>query len=360
VERKHGGNIYQVARQMGINADKIIDFSANINPLGYSSCVNKIFDNPEGLILNYPDEHACDFINALSSYHDLPTQCFLAGNGSTEFICLLPSILRPKSVLIVAPAFTEYGHSFQRAKGVVFYSDTQESDCFAIQQKKLAEELKRGYSAFYICNPVNPTGMLIPQDIMKGIVSNASKKATAVIIDETFMDFNEAQSMKSQVAKFDNLIILRSMTKFFALPGLRNGYIISQTKNIEKIRERIEPWSINNIAQHAGIESLKDGQYIQKTVKYINEARAVLCSSLKTIPSLTVFNSRANFILIKLKDSARINAVELSDRLLKKALMIRTCEDFHGLSDRFFRVAVKKKNDNKKLVAELRKILVRE
>lgn len=354
---KHGGNVYQVARQMGLKAEDIIDFSANINPLGYSSRVKKVFASSDIAILNYPDQEAYDFVNALSSYHTLPAENFLVGNGSTEFIYLLPGIIRPKSVLIVAPTFTEYGFSFQRSKGVVFYFNALEKDKFFIQEKRLFDELKRGYSALYICNPVNPTGVLIPAEKMKGIISYAYKKGTDVIIDETFMDFTEEHSVKAQIKNFDNLFILRSMTKFFALPGLRAGYLISHTKNIEKIRGRQEPWSINAIAQCASVESLRDSAYIQKSIRYVSEAREAFVDDLKKLPFLTVFNGCTNFLLLKLNDSAPVNVSQLYDKLLEKGIVIRTCDDFQGLNNSFFRIAVKKRNENRKLVSELKKIL---
>lgn len=354
---KHGGNVYQVARQTGIKTESIVDFSANINPLGYSSRVKKVLISSDIAVLNYPDLESSDFIHALSLYHNLPAKNFLAGNGSTEFIYLLPGIIRPKSVLIVAPTFTEYEYSFQRAKGVIFYFTTQEKDNFIIQEKKLLDELKRGYSALYICNPVNPTGVLIPTEVLKEIVNYASKKGTIVIIDETFMDFTEEQSIKAQIKKFDNLIVLRSMTKFFALPGLRAGYLISNEKNIEKIRKRQEPWSMNAIAQLAGIESLKDSAHIQKSINYISEARKAFVTELQKLPFLTVFPSCTNFMLIKRHESAALTISELYEKLLAKGILIRTCEDFQGLDNTFFRIAIKKKNENKKLISELKKII---
>jgi threonine-phosphate decarboxylase len=355
---KHGGNIYQVARRKGLKPENIIDFSANINPLGYSSRVKNVLASSENAILNYPDPIAYDFINALSSFHNLPAENFLVGNGSTEFIYLLPGIIRPKSVLVVAPTFTEYKYSFQQAKGVLFYYNTLEKDHFVIQQKKLFDELKRGYSALYICNPANPTGVLVPEGTMKEIIGYACKKGTSVILDETFMDFTEQHSLKAQIKNFDNLYILRSMTKFFALPGLRAGYLISNGKNIEKIIKRQEPWSMNAIAQQAGIESLKDHAHMQKSILYVRETREAFVKELTKLPYLTVFKGSANFLLLKLNESAPVTVSGLYEKLLDKGIVIRTCEDFQGLSDMFFRIAVKKKNENKKLVSELKRLLI--
>ena len=359
MERKHGGDIYQVACESGIRPEEIIDFSANINPLGYSARVKNLLKDIEGLVINYPDRKAVDFIDALSAHHNFPGDNFLSGSGATEFVHFFPTIIRPKSVLVVAPTFTEYEYSYQRAKGVVFYLNTSEKDNFILQKKQLLDELKRGYSALYICNPANPTGALVPLETMEEIVNYACKKGTNVIIDETYMDIVEKHSMKKLTKNFDNLFILRSMSNFFALPGLRSGYLISHAKNIEKIRTKQMPWTMNPDAQRAPAQSLTDNAYIQKSIKYISEARTALFSELKSIAPLTVFKSSVNYLLVKLQTSARITAPELYEKLLEKGLLIRTCEDFNGLDELFFRVAVKKKNENKKLVTELKKILVK-
>ncbi len=357
VERKHGGNIYQVARQLGVKPETIIDFSASINPLGYAPRVKKALAAPETAVLNYPDPNAEAFINALAAYHKLPAGHFIAGNGSSEFIHLLPYTLKPKSVLIVAPAFTEYEHTYQRAKGVVFFFTTTEKDGFAIQEKALFDELKRGYSAVYLCNPGCPTGVLHPTKMLRDLVAVAAKKSTAVILDETFIDFAEENSLKQETAHFENLLILRSMTKFFALPGLRAGYAITHPKNVEKWREQLPPWSMNALAQRAATESLLDATHIHKTLQFMQENRDALAADLKALPHLSVFKSSANFLLIKLADAARLNAPQLAEKLLAKGILIRSCEDFQGLTDRYFRVAVKKKIENKKLCSELKKLL---
>jgi len=357
VERKHGGNIFQVARQKGLNAENIIDFSANINPLGMSPRAKKIIASSSSALSNYPDNEAYEFINELSIYHDLPADNFIAGNGSSEFITLIPAILRPKSVLMVAPTFSEYEYSFHRAKGVVFYLNTREKDGFILEGKTLFDELKRGYSALYLCNPCNPTGVMLPADMLKEIITAASKKGTCVILDETYTDFNENNSVKSMVKKYDNLIILRSMSHFFALPGLRIGYVISHTKHIERIRNRQAPWSINTIAQQAGIESLKDHGFIQKSIKYNSTTMPAFAKDLQSLPFITVFESHASFILFRMSESAPVSPEELYEKLLAKKLLVRMCDDFQELDNSFFRVSVKKKNENKKLVSVIRKIM---
>ncbi len=353
----HGGTIYKIARKFGIEPRDLLDFSANINPLGFSRRVEKVFSDHSTAILNYPDCAAYAFIRELSRYHNLPCENLLAGNGSTEFIFLLPRLLKPGKVLIVVPAFSEYESSVRLANGKVFYFITREGEKFTIVQDTLLKEMQQGYDALYICNPGNPTGVLTPYEVVKQIVRHAQERETQVIVDETFIDFNENHSLKYAVNQFENLYVLRSMTKFYAIPGLRAGYIISCRENIAKLRRMQEPWSMNALAQCAGIESLKDSAYIKRTLQYVSAARQTLASDLQKFSSLKTFESAANYLLLKLRDSARVSVAELYERLLQRKIIIRACHNFQGLDDRYFRIAVKKKSENKRLVAELKNIL---
>jgi threonine-phosphate decarboxylase len=357
VQNVHGGTIYAIARELGIAPDKLIDFSANINPLGFSTRVKKALLQNQGAILHYPDRGAYDLVCQLVRYHDIPAHSILAGNGSTELIFLLPRVLHLKRVLLVVPTFSEYETSIRSVNGQVYYFKTLEKDQFCINAERLLRELRKGYDALYICNPANPTGVLTPLDMLQDVVKSARVKATRVIVDETFIDFNESQSLKYQINKYENLYILRSMTKFFGLPGLRAGYVISSEKNITKLRERQEPWTMNVLAQYASIESLKDRQFIKRTIVYVKDARQKLIAELNKLPYLRVFPSAANYLLLKLDKSAPTTVPQLYKRLLQKGIIIRKCDSFEGLVDKFFRVAVRKYNENRRLVKELAEAL---
>jgi threonine-phosphate decarboxylase len=357
VQNVHGGTIYAIAREFGIAPDQLIDFSANINPLGFSPRIKKTLQQNERLILHYPDRSAHDLICELSRYHGIPAHSILAGNGSTELIFLLPRVLQPKRVLLVVPAFSEYETSIRKVSGKIFYFKALETDQFCINAERLLRELRKGYDALYICNPANPTGVLTPPDILKELVNYAHDKSTHVIIDETFIDFNENRSIKHLVKKYENLYILRSMTKFFGLPGLRAGYVISSEKNIIRLREQQEPWTMNVLAQYASIESLKDTQFIKRTIVYVKEARQKLIVELNKIPCLKIFPSAANYLLLKLEKSAPLTVPRLYERLLQKGFIVRKCDSFEGLDNTFFRIAVRKYNENRRLVKALAEAL---
>ena len=360
MQNVHGGTIYEIARKMGIKPEQLSDFSANINPLGFSPRVKKALLQNKSTILHYPDREAYDLVDQLSCYHDLPAHSILTGNGSTELIFLLPRVLRPKRVLLVVPTFSEYETSIRKVNGKVFHFKTFEKDQFCINAERLLGELSKGFDMLYICNPGNPTGVLTPYDVLLDVVKYARDKSTRVIIDETFIDFNKNQSVKYLTNQYENLYVLRSMTKFFGLPGLRAGYVISSKKNIIKLREQQEPWTMNALAQHASIESLKDRGYIKRTILYVQEARQKLIKELNKSPLLKIFPGAANYLLLKLEKSAPLTVSQLYERLLQKRIIIRKCDSFDGLDDKFFRVAVRKYSENRKLVAELAKELRQE
>lgn len=353
----HGGTIYTIARRMGIDPSDLLDFSASINPLGFSPRVKKALRSHDSAILHYPDQEAHDFVQELARYHCIPAENILAGNGSSELIFMLPKVLKMSRTLLVVPTFSEYESSIRQAGGKVCYYRTTEKKGFSIQPRKLLRELRQGYDALYICNPNNPTGVLTPKEVLKDIVLAARKQSAVVIIDETFIDFNENQSLKYLTQKIENLYILRSMTKFFALPGLRAGYLISSAENIKKMREQQEPWTMNALAQYAGIESLRDRGYISRTGNYVKRARQELIAGLADIACLKVFDSGANYLLVKLHASAPMRVAGLYEKLLQKKIIIRQCNTFQGMGDSYFRIAVKKKSENKRMIGQLKKIL---
>lgn len=352
----HGGNIYAAAKELGVRPEKLIDFSANINPLGYPAGLRKILRKPHTAILNYPDPNAHDCIAALSRYHRMPRSCFMVGNGSTEFIYLLPDVIRPHRVIMLTPAFTEYRRSYRFRNVHITSFPSLPEDRFIPDIDKLCHMLQNGYDALYLANPGNPTGVLMPKQDVEKIVRNAQRHGTVVVLDEAFIDFNESHSLKKRVQVYKNLFILRSLTKFFGMPGLRIGYLISHPDNIQKVSQYRHPWSVNSIAQCAAIEAVKDAKFIERTRAYVADAKNRLIGDLSAIEELSIFLGTANFLLLRLC-SPHYTARDLYQQLLQHGLIIRTCEDFEGLDSSYFRIAVRKKTENRRLVSALKKIV---
>lgn len=355
IDHIHGGNIREVAGRHGLEPEEIIDFSASINPLGMSERARRAVINGLDSVMRYPEQFADTLASKISEFHEVPEECIIAGNGSTELIYLIPRAFRPKKALIIIPTFSEYKNSleFSGCKTDAFL--LTEADGFKVDVGIIAEALKNGYDILYLCNPGNPTGALTPKDTVLEITDEALKYRTICVVDEAFIDFAENESVKKEAVERPNLIVLRSMTKFFGIPGLRVGFALSSKGNIDRMTACKEPWSVNALGSLAAIESLIDMEYIEKSRRYITEERNYLFSLLAGVPWLKPFPSAANYILIKI-ELYGLNADVLFESLAKEGIMIRSCTSFDGLENRFFRVAVRKREENERLVNRLKLI----
>jgi threonine-phosphate decarboxylase len=352
---EHGGNVFAVARSLGLPPEKLVDFSASINPLGMAPGVPAALAGCVDRLLHYPDKGAAELKEALAGYHGVcPTEIAVA-NGSTELIHLLPRLVAGMGGghkgLIVAPAFAEYAMALDRAGWQIDYFTLDSRDNFSLPLPALKEKLSEGYDLLFICNPGNPTGALIPKPLVAEIIELCRESGTFLALDEAFIDFCEEESAKDLVRGLERGVVLRSMTKFFAIPGLRLGYALGAPATIDAIASLQDPWSVNTAAQVAGIASLYDEAYCSRTRNYVSEERAFLMDSLARVPGLKTYGARANYLLVELLEG--IKAPELRARLLKRGVLIRDCSNFHGLDDRFFRVAVRLREENQLLMENL-------
>jgi len=357
MKKDHGGNVSEISRIYGIDEDRIIDFSASINPLGYPPGLREAIIKDFDSVLNYPDIDSFDLVSGLSGYHGIDHDCILLGNGSTEFMYWIPMVFKPKRALIVTPAFSEYEKGLAMGGTEVSYFQADEKTGFSVDIARLCKRMKEGFDIVYFCNPANPTGVLTPKEELCQIIKCAGEAGILLIVDEAFIDFIEEESVKREVLRFSNLIVLRSMTKFFGIPGLRLGYIMSDPSCIVKIRENRIPWTVNSLLQGAAVKTLFDKDYIRKTREFILPERDFLKNALNKIPGLRAFESTVNFLLVSIDNRAGINSIELRDRLAPEGILIRDCSNFHGMEDRYFRVAVKRHEQNIILIEKLKRIM---
>jgi threonine-phosphate decarboxylase len=232
----HGGNIYEIAERYGLKPSAIIDFSSSINPLGLSKKAAKKIQKELSAILNYPDPQCFHLTQALAQFLELKEDQILVGAGSTEFIYAIPRVLKIQRALIVTPAFSEYENALEGTKeraAEIHYFETREEDGFEISVESLLSAMTQGYDALYLCNPNNPTGILTEKKDLLKILAQAERERIWFILDEAFIDFIGRESLIEETASCSRLIILRSLTKFFALPGLRAGYLISNPRVID-------------------------------------------------------------------------------------------------------------------------------
>jgi len=343
----HGGDIYGIKRKYH---KEVIDFSANINLLGLPSRIKKLLRRNLDTVLHYPDPQAKDLIKAIARYWDIGEENILVGNGSIELIYLLAAAFKPKTALIAAPDFSEYERAMTIVKSRLRFLKLREENNFRFDiTQVIASDI------FIISNPHNPTGNIINNS--RDEIARMPPKI--IVIDEAFMDFvpgEKNSTMISRAVKSKKIFVLRTMTKFFALPGLRCGYLIGHKDAIRMLKKYQAPWSVNSLAQIAAGNLLSDRTYIEKTRHYVGTEREVLFNEFSGIEGLKVFPSKVNFILVKIEKKG-INSHFLSGRLLEKGIMIRDCSNFRNLNNKFIRVAVRKRGENMQLIRALKEIL---
>lgn len=352
----HGGTIFATARRMGVPLSSLTDFSASINPLGLPPLVRAAIGDALDSLVHYPDTGHEELKEALAHYHGLASGHFVVANGSTELIYQVPAILPGKRALLAAPCFSEYERALERQQWEVHHFPLAPGDGFSLDLPRLEAKLAEGYDAFYLCNPGNPSGTLYPPHIVERVCELCRAAGTFLVLDEAFMDFCEEASAKHAVVNCDNALILRSMTKFFGIPGLRLGYAMASEQVCRSIDARGVPWNVNTLALAAGAASLADPEYKRRTILFVDQERRLLCDLLGSLPLLKVYPSRANFLLVEILGP--MTARELAQKLLTELVIIRDCATFNGLSPHFFRIAVRTRAENERLVTCLEKILL--
>jgi threonine-phosphate decarboxylase len=339
----HGGP-YSVS---GIDS-RIVDFSSNVNPLGFPARVKKAIDYSK--ISTYPDHHSTKLKQALSKYLGVSTTNIAIGNGATEIIYDFCRAVSKYKVLIMSPTFGEYEAASRLcgSRPEFFATLNLESDLERFIQKIPKNGL------IFVCNPNNPTGELVPKQSMEKIIIAAKTKSTLVFVDECFIELiqNPNQSVIGMMPKYQNLFVLRSLTKSFGLAGLRLGYGVGN-KNLIAILNKIKvPWSVNGLAHQAGLAALSDKTFLAKTRRLIKTESKFLINSISNIDGFSCLDSATNFILIKTKQPAKL----VQKKLLHKNILVRDCSNFLNLGTHYIRIAVKTHKENQKLVSALEAI----
>ncbi|MBI1912960.1 MAG: threonine-phosphate decarboxylase [Deltaproteobacteria bacterium] len=354
----HGGNIWEASVKGSSSPDSILDFSASINPLGLSPKAQEAIVNALSLIPPYPDPESKAITQAISRYYGLNDENLAVGNGSTEFIYLIPHVFKPKKALIIEPAFSEYAKALRLGGCRVERFTLSPKDSFSLDIDKLKKKLKSGsYNLLYIANPANPSGSVIKKEALIELSKYCASVGTIVVIDEAFADFYGDESIIKEAQTLKNVIVLRSLTKFFSMAGLRLGFTISNKRIIERFKKALPPWSVNTLAAFAGAQALGDNLYIEKTMEWLKDEREFLFSALSSIRDFQVFPSFVNYFLVKIT-SGHLSSPELKARLFKKGILIRELSAFKGLGPEFFRVAVKSRKDNEELIAAFKAVFV--
>ncbi|WP_160687820.1 threonine-phosphate decarboxylase CobD [Clostridium sp. C2-6-12] len=345
----HGGNAKEISRSNNMDYDKIIDFSANINPLGMPESVKKAIVENLSEAEKYPDITYYELKSAISEFEDVTSNNIILGNGAAEVLFNVVRGINPRKSLVLAPTFSEYEEAVKAINGDIIYYYLNEESQFHIKEDIL-NYIKEDLNLLFICNPNNPTGVITKRELLIKVLKKAEEYNVFVVIDESFLDFiNEDLSMIMYISEFQNLIVIKSLTKFFALPGIRIGYGISGNIQLMKKVESISPaWNINIFAEIATKAGLKDENYIRNSIKYISDEKDYLYRELSKINELRVYEPSVNFILLK-----TLTKINLKEELLKYDILIRSCSNYNGFTNNYYRVAVRSHEENSILIKSL-------
>lgn len=359
---EHGGNIYEMSNEYGGEQYRVLDFSANINPLGVPESIRKtITFNVENLA-NYPDPECRELRNGISEYLQVPANNIIAGNGASEIISLVLEAQRPGKILVPAPTFSEYSLAAEKFNIEIEYFELKEEDDFKLDIGHLMAGLPKEIEAVILCNPNNPTSQLVTKEDLLEFVAYAKKRNIFVIVDECFIELTEGSNLNSAVQytdKYDNLFIIRAFTKLFAIPGLRLGYGIGSSNVVKKMWEKKMPWSVNMFSCCLGGVFKEEGEYLKRTALWLREEKQWLYEELCRLEQLKVFKPQTNFILMKILADG-VTAEGLKTGLASRGILIRNASNFTFLNNRFFRIALKDRASNLRLVNELKSILAEE
>lgn len=348
---EHGGNVYFESRCRGLRIEQLIDFSANINPLGPSPLALKAIQGSLDLISHYPDPDCTELTEELANYLQVDPGMIVVGNGGAEAIQLAADVLGPDTGLVLSPTFSEYARAIQRAGGRAIPVAFEDFDAHL-----------DGVDVVFLCNPNNPTGSIMPRCKVLDIVRCAQRCGATAVVDEAFIDFVESAdsyTVRGDVGDGANLIVVGSLTKSFAIPGLRVGYAVAPERLASRLREARQAWSVNCLAQAAAVASLRDVDYIARTREYVATEREFLLEGLGELAGVHGFRiwpPAANFILISLAPDSP-TASEVRRHMAERGLLVRDCSSFPLLDDRSVRIAVRARDENERLLGELGRVL---
>ena len=358
----HGGNIYKIYREKGMK--EILDYSSNINPYGLPKKFERAVIENLSVLEKYPDPDYVELREEIAKTNKVELKNIIVGNGATEIIFLYMKVLKAKKILIVSPTFGEYERAMKATLDdiQVDYFKLEEAENFVLNIEKIKTELQKKYDLLVICNPNNPTGQFLSIKELEKILEKCTEVGTKLFVDEAFVEFVEDWGEKSIIKtgkNKKNLFVLRAFTKFFAIPGLRLGYgICFDDEFMTKMLEKKEPWSVNNIAELAGKILLQDKEYIEKTNNWIKIEKKYMYENLKEIEGLKTYKTEINFILVKIKNEYlyKVNAQILREKMLEKGILIRDASNFVYLNDNYFRLAVKDRKNNVRVLEALKEI----
>lgn len=340
----HGGDIYDKQIQL--------DFSVNINPLGIPERVEEAIYKSVRQCVHYPQINAQTLCEETGRMLGISSENLIFGNGASELFMAMIHALKPQKILIPVPSFYGYEHAAMAAEGEVVFYETKKEEKFLLTER-FFKVLDADIDLLFLANPNNPTGALLDRDFLIKILDICREKEIVVVADECFIDFCEnGYSLLGETENYRNLIVVQAFTKIFSIPGVRLGYLVCSNENILlEIQRHLPEWNTSVAAQAAGIACTKETEFINETRAYVKRERQFLETELGQA-GFTVYSGQADFILMY-DDKLLHKGKSLYDYLLQRGILIRDCQSFWGLSKGYYRIAVKKHDENVILLQEI-------
>lgn len=357
----HGGNLEEVAARYGWAAEDLIDFSANVNPAGppggvMSRLAQLVSDR--GMLARYPDPDCRALRDAISAHLDVEPICIVVANGSAALLDVVLRALRPKRCLLPIPAFSEYYRGLLAANVECSFFQLDAHHNFELEADTFVSTSRQDQCNFWIIsNPHNPSGSAIAPQALLALATRALELNATVLLDEAFIDYCPELSLSRSAVTLRNVVILRSITKFYGLAGLRVGFAVTNPDYADLLRIQVPSWPVSNLAMLAAIEALLDGDYAERTLSSCRSERDWLGKRLAQL-GLQPFPSVANFVLVRLPPGAP-SAISVRESLITQyGIVIRDCSSYRGLEQgRYFRIAVREHAANEKLIHALKEVL---
>lgn len=351
----HGANIFEIAKNKGLEIRDIRDFSSNINPLGPSKKALHDLKNNLNLLSSYPDMDYIDLKASISNYVNCKSKNIVLGLGSTEILRDAIKFFAPKVSMILSPCYSEYENELRKINSEIIEYNLEEKNNFQINLEALISIIKEKSVDFLVfANPNNPTGTILSADEIERILRETDAK---ILVDETYVEFTDVStySSTSLIDSYKNLAVVRGTSKFFALPGIRLGYGLSSDENfLNYFKDKEVLWQINSVAEICGKVMFSDDEYISEVFDFMTSRRNYIFSEISKIKNLRPHKSFGNFILIKILSG--LNSTELREKLLDKGLVIRDCKSFKNLDQTYFRICILDDDANEGLLKNLKEI----
>lgn len=348
----HGGDIYRNKAEL--------DFSVNINPLGIPESVKKALAEAVEDCSCYPDIRNEALKQAIHTMTGADEGSILCGNGASELFCAIMHGVKPRRIVLPVPSFSGYERAARAVCAEILYYGLRKENGFCLD-RGILELLTEDIDMLILANPNNPVGNRIPPGLLAELLAHCRMRDIIVVLDECFIEFTqdwEQHSYLQRAGDFTNLMIVRSFTKIFAIPGVRLGYLVCANSSLlEKTQAQLPEWNLSVFAQKAGIAAAKETEYRRKSAGFVKAEREYLLQGLRRM-GIYVYPGTANYLFFEMLYSQNMQNLQnlqcpLSEELLKHGILIRDCSDYRGLSKGYYRIAVRQREENRKLLERM-------